>query len=190
MSARLLLSPPLVGAAAGEPTLTPGTLPAGLREVLQPHVQPAGPHAPARGQQALQVSLLLQQVQPEGQPEPAHEGQARGDGHQPGQPRWVRAVAGPWRCLSRTGHCGLPCCGSPLFALGAGPCCGSSGERLSVSSGPVARGLSLACSCQHRVVTRAAPHTSPPSSRRAHGKVPSRSWSELRKLGTNTNKLC
>uniref|UniRef100_A0A8C2YHN0 Zinc finger protein 710 n=1 Tax=Coturnix japonica TaxID=93934 RepID=A0A8C2YHN0_COTJA len=59
----------------------------GLWEVLQPHVQPAGPHAPARGQQALQVSLLLQQVQPERQPEPAHEGQAWRDGHQPGQPR-------------------------------------------------------------------------------------------------------
>lgn len=34
----------------------------GVREVLQPHVQPAGPHAPARRQQALQVPLLLQQV--------------------------------------------------------------------------------------------------------------------------------
>lgn len=61
----------------------------GVWEVLQPHVQPAGPYAPARRQQAIQVPLLLQQVQPQGKPEPAHEGQAWRHGHQPGQPRWV-----------------------------------------------------------------------------------------------------
>lgn len=97
--------------------LTVGMLLAGLWEILQPHVQPAGAHAPARWQQALQVPLLLQQVQPEGQPQPAHEGQARGDGHQPGQPRWVPGVGWvPWLPFSP----GLGCAAVP--AAGSGSC--------------------------------------------------------------------
>lgn len=53
----------------------------GVWKVVQQNVQPPRPHASPRRQQALQVPLLHQQVQPEGQPQPTHEGQTRHHGH-------------------------------------------------------------------------------------------------------------
>lgn len=93
------------------------------------------------------MSLLLQQVQPEGQPQPAHEGQARGDGHQPGQPRWVQA--------GRQG---------PSCELPAGPCHATSGKRPSVNSGSGDTQGTLSClSCQHAVVAHTVSPAKHPS---------------------------
>lgn len=61
----------------------------GVRKVVQQNVQPPRSHASPCRQQTLQVPLLHQQVQPEGQPQPTHEGQTWHHGRLNRWARWV-----------------------------------------------------------------------------------------------------